>query len=335
VHPFAKLIRNPLLVLGADGCILEANSEADRSFAAKGAAAGAVFADRAQLAELIGRASGSGDTVLGVLDMRSTDGRQRFRVTALALRDREPIAYAIEFRQSEEDEFAALTERLRDLNDELHARRRAQAQVEEALSHNRILYRELQHRVKNNLQMLLALVSAAGRESADPGQKLFVQTLHSKLSALFDAQRLMYADQNAAGVRADQMLNSIADTVQVLSGSGVSIAVNADPLAVPNDTAFPLALIANELLTNAIKYGCPPPAGRVQLKLTESAKSAVLEVRDEGPGFDPATISRASSGLGLVRGLCRQIGGRLDVHNDGGTSAIVTFPLSEVRHDAF
>jgi two-component sensor histidine kinase len=252
----------------------------------------------------------------------------------LALRDQEPVVYAVELRKSEEDEFAALTERLRDLNNEVVARRSAQAQAEEALAHNGILYRELQHRVKNQLQMLLALVSVAGRESADPSQKLFVQTLQSKISALFDAQRLMYADRGAAGVQADQMLNSIADTVQSLNGSGVSVAVTADAVRVANDTAFPLALIANELLTNAVKYGCPSSSSRVHVNLTRRVGSAVLEITDEGPGFEPSKGSRASSGIGLVRGLCRQIGARLDIRSVGGTSVLVTFPLSETSHAA-
>ena len=309
------------------------NVEARRLFG-DCAAPGEVFARQDQLVELMSRVSETGEPVLGALDVLASDGPRRFRVSALALRDQDPIVYAVEFRKSEEDEFAALNERLRELNHEIVARQNAQAQVEEALLRNNTLYRELQHRVKNQLQMLLALVSVAGRESADPNQKLFVQGLHSKISALFDAQRLMYADTWAAGVQADQMLRSIADTVQSLNAAEVSVLIDADPVVIPNDTAFPLALIANELLTNAVKYGCSSLSSVVHLKLIRGDQTATLEVSDEGPGFDASNISRASSGVGLVRGLCRQIGARLDIRCEGGTSALVTFPLPEASHVA-
>jgi len=331
VDPAAKLIRNPLLVLDAAGVVTDMNTAAERLLGGRERGNG-VFADRAALNDLLWRASGSSEPTFAALDVGADGGVRRFRVVAVALRTAETPSYLLEIRQAEEDQFAALTSRLRELNAEIAERRRVQATLQESLAHNRVLYRELQHRVKNHLQMMLALVSAAGRESADPGHRHFVQMLQAKLSALFDAQRLMYAEQNAQGVRADHMLNSIAETVQSLAPDSASIEVRAEPLIVPNDIAFPVALIANELLTNAAKYGHHEAGTRACGSLRRIGSEVVLEVRDNGPGFVAPSSGRASSGLGLVRGLCRQIGGRLDIASDAGAVVTVTFPAPEALH---
>ena len=99
----------------------------------------------------------------------------------------------------------------------------------------------------------------------------------------------------------------------------------------PNDLAFPLALIANELLTNAVKYADGPNAA-VSLSFVRIGDEAVLTVRDNGPGFAPSASGPSSSGLGLVRGLCRQIGGQFTLQSDAGAVAIVSFPLAEAPH---
>lgn len=331
MHPFAKLARNPLLVVGDSGQIVETNAPARRLVGAR-AAIHEVFADAQAVEELLWRASGSSDPVLGALEMCPGFEPRTAPVSAIALRDGASIRYVIELRRAEDNQFAFLTQRVDELNAEIAERRLAQAQLEEALAHNQILYRELQHRVKNHLQMMLALVSAAGRESADPGNRAFVSTLQSKLSALFDAQRLMYADPGAHGVRADQMLQSVAQTVQSLAKDGVTVDVHAERLIVPNDVAFPVALIANELITNAVKYGAGPGADGVVATLERQGDEICLRVQDHGPGFAPPAAGRTSSGLGLVRGLCRQIGGRLHVDHERGAVVSVSFPIPEALH---
>ncbi|MDP1616059.1 sensor histidine kinase [Phenylobacterium sp.] len=328
----AKFIREPVIVFAGDGRIIEMNRSARARFGESADSWRHLFADLDRLQDLLERASGSAEPVLGALRMAgSTAGEADAKVEALALRREDGVGYAIKFRDMFGDQFAALTAQVRELNGEILVRRRVQVELEEALAHNKVLYRELQHRTKNHLQMILALVSSAGRESDDPGRKQFVKMLQSKLAALFDAQRLMYAEDAAHGLRVDHMLSALAETVQTLAGVRITIEVRAEPIVAPNDLAFPLALIANELLTNAVKYADGPGAA-VSLDFVREGGEAVLTVRDNGPGFAPAASGPSSSGLGLVRGLCRQIGGQLTIQSDDGAVAIVSFPLAEATH---
>ena len=75
-----------------------------------------------------------------------------------------------------------------------------------------------------------------------------------------------------------------------------------------NDTAMPLALILNELLTNGAKHGArDSAAGTVRVSLTEHEGRFELAVEDDGPGFELDSVRDTSSGLRLVRGFARQL----------------------------
>jgi two-component sensor histidine kinase len=83
-----------------------------------------------------------------------------------------------------------------------------------------------------------------------------------------------------------------------------------------NDAAMPLALILNELLTNAVKHGMKGRPGTIDVALERDGNGFVLTVQDEGPGFDLGVVGRRSSGLQLVQGLARQLRGRFDTRRD-------------------
>jgi two-component sensor histidine kinase len=88
----------------------------------------------------------------------------------------------------------------------------------------------------------------------------------------------------------------------------------------------PLALILNELVTNAAKYGTDREGrGTVRVALAGAEGRFTLVVEDDGPGFDLSEVRRRSSGLGLVMGLARQIGGNFRVERRGGARCVLEF----------
>jgi two-component sensor histidine kinase len=98
-----------------------------------------------------------------------------------------------------------------------------------------------------------------------------------------------------------------------------------------NDAAMPLALILNELLTNAVKHGSI--GGAIRVGLAHADGSYCLHVEDDGPGFElEAAQRKRSSGLGLVGGLARQLGGTFEVQRAKGARCIVRFPERSVTH---
>jgi anti-sigma regulatory factor (Ser/Thr protein kinase) len=97
---------------------------------------------------------------------------------------------------------------------------------------------------------------------------------------------------------------TVFETAKQTFPKEVNINYDADAIQLPNDAVMPLALIANELLTNAVTYGLNGrrSAGNISVRLTKENELFLLDVEEEGPGFDPPSIQRRSSRLALVQG---------------------------------
>jgi two-component sensor histidine kinase len=241
------------------------------------------------------------------------------------------LRLAIRCVPAESGEFSILARKVQELNAEIHARRRTQAGLEEALRRNETLLRELHHRVKNNIQLILGLFSAAERETNSQEVKTFLSDAKRRLIAIGTAQNLMYQSQQMRTLSLGPLLRALCEAIGVAFRTAGRIEVRTVDADVSNETAFPLALIVNELVTNAFKHGCPSAESVVEIVMDRDGADFVLSVRDGGPGIAADAPGRRSSGLGLVQGLCRQIGGSFTVENAGGARCIVRFPARTIE----
>lgn len=197
----------------------------------------------------------------------------------------------------------------------------------EAEANQRTLLMELNHRVKNNMQMLYSLLIAASREAYSEEARGVLVDASQRIAAMAAAQRLLYGEANPRSFRADELLRTICDGARQTSTNRIAIGVEAEPVHLSNDVAQPLALILNELLTNAIKYGISDrPDGEIRVALRRHSGNIVLSVQDDGAGFVPPETRRRASGLGLVRGLASQLNGRFAVIPSSGGNCVVSFP---------
>lgn len=189
------------------------------------------------------------------------------------------------------------------------ARARARADAHAELEH--ALLAESHHRVKNSLQTVADLLVLA--RPAGPDARAFDATGERIRAIAAVHERL--ADERGRAVRADALLTAVA------AAASAPARVDADPIELDPASAQRLAIVANELVTNAVRHGAPPVA--IELR---GLRPTVLCVRDAGGGADgdPAGI-----GLTLVRQITEQaLGGRftLDRDADGLTVARVEFP---------
>jgi PAS domain S-box-containing protein len=183
----------------------------------------------------------------------------------------------------------------------------------EAETQQRVLLRELNHRVKNNMQMLQSVLFVAGRKSNSDEARNILAEASSRVSAMAAAQRVLYGTTNATRFDPKEMILSVCKTLQQTFPPGIEIACDAASADLPNDAAMPLALILNELLTNAVKHGLRQEPGAIRVCFDTDGDCFVLRVEDDGPGFDLEPALQRSSGLELVRGLARQLRGELTV----------------------
>jgi PAS domain S-box-containing protein len=183
-----------------------------------------------------------------------------------------------------------------------------------AETQQRVLLRELNHRVKNNMQMLQSLLYAATRQTQNPEARKILEDASSRIGAMAAAQRVLYGTTDATRFSTAEFLDSVCQAAQQTFPSNVDILREAASGELDNDVAMPLALILNELLTNAVKYGAARE-NRIRVGLTFENGDYVLYVEDCGPGFDLQSVRPRSSGLKLVELLARQLRGRFEVTN--------------------
>jgi PAS domain S-box-containing protein len=201
------------------------------------------------------------------------------------------------------------------------------SQRKEAETQQRILFTELNHRTKNNMQTLHALLSAARRETTSPEAQEALGEAIRRIAAMAAAQTVLYRSDNAQAYRASDFLDAVCTSARQALGRGIALQCSEASGELSNDTAAPLALILNELITNAAKHGKNRRGdGSIAVQLRKHEGEFVLSVEDDGPGFDLAKASRRASGLGLVMGLVGQIGGTFAVDRTPGARCTIKFP---------
>jgi PAS domain S-box-containing protein len=195
----------------------------------------------------------------------------------------------------------------------------------QAETQQRMLLRELNHRVKNNMQMLQSLLYAAAKKTRNADAADILDEASKRITAMAAAQRVLYAT-DATSFQAGEFLEAVCQSAQQTLPPNVKIVRAPASGELSNDVAMPLALILNELLTNAAKYGVNGSGDCViRVGLTKEGDSFVLYVEDDGPGFDLNTVARRSSGLGLVQGLAGQLRGQFEVMRNPATRCTLRF----------
>jgi two-component sensor histidine kinase len=186
----------------------------------------------------------------------------------------------------------------------------------QAETQQRVLLNELNHRVKNNMQMLQSLLARAARNTRHAEARQVLGEASDRLAAMAAAQRVLYGTTDGTRFDGQEFLDAVCKTAQHAFPDGVRIACDSDVGPLRNDAAMPLALILNELLTNAVKHGMKDCPGTIQVGLERDGDALLLFVADAGPGFDLDAVMRQSSGLQLVQGLARQLRGRFEAQRN-------------------
>jgi len=190
----------------------------------------------------------------------------------------------------------------------------------------KVLLDELNHRVKNNMQMLHSLLRAAQRQTDNAEAQVVLADASQRVAAMAAAQQVLYDADHPTNYDSKDFIAAVCSTAKQSLGKTIDITWDACSAELPNDTAMPLALILNELLTNAAKHGTKGREGAsIRVALTRNPDAFVLHVDDDGEGFDLQKVRTRSSGLGLVIGLARQLGGTFSVERIPGARCVVRF----------
>jgi two-component sensor histidine kinase len=284
------------------------------------------------VATLLRRFSGTRQAVIGRLHLRASDGgvaKHRCRGCRIGgpTPPGEEVLLLVRLESVAHGQFRALTEKIVALNAEIRRTKRTQLQLEAALEQSDTLLRELHHRVKNNLQTLLGILSLAEQRATVPKAREVIGDARMRVEALAVLQRLLYAKGDLASVDGAAFLAAVCANVErAFRRPGITVRVQAAEAAVSLDVASALGLIANELLTNAFKHAFPDrKKGEISVRLSQEDGpdgALVLVVADDGRGLGPG--QEEGTGLTLVRGLAQQQGGACAIETAAGVRCTVT-----------
>ena len=200
------------------------------------------------------------------------------------------------------------------------------------LGENRdLVLKELYHRLHNNLQIVISLLRMTEKAIANASDREQLADLQRRIQALSALQEEFYRSEDFRRVDFAAFLERIAGSLADLAGGRIRLALRLEALELPVDLAVPFGLIANEVLTNALKHAYPDDrTGQLSVTLDAAADRAVLTVADDGAGYPEDLDLSVASGVGmrLIRRLADQIDGEVRFER-GETGALcrISVPL--------
>lgn len=215
---------------------------------------------------------------------------------------------------------------------ERHALAEERDRTRAALDANALLLREIGHRARNDLQMISAMLSLQSGNSADPAVRAALDEAIGRVEALGALYRQPLPEDERTGHDLANLVREIAETLVEASGrSDLAIAFDLAPVRIRPKAAGPLALVVNEVVSNAIRHAAPSRAGRLVLRVVRDGEDLVVTVEDDGIGV--TTADNGSFESTLIDALIRQIGGtnRIRSRQPAGTTIELRFPAGRIE----
>lgn len=197
-----------------------------------------------------------------------------------------------------------------------------------ALAEKDVLSRELQHRVRNNLHLIHAMLHMEGENQ--PAAEHSFHTIANRVQALAGVYDHLLGSGLARNIAFDQYLEKLCETLRRFQPGAVELV--HQPLVsvmVDLDTATAMGIAITELITNSYKHAFPGGRGKIEVALDYQGEAPVLTVQDNGVGIDPVQPTKRN-GLGLVRRLVEQISASIEVRRtQKGTCCEIVLPLAK------
>jgi PAS domain S-box-containing protein len=205
-------------------------------------------------------------------------------------------------------------------------RKNAENKVKESLNEKELLLREIHHRVKNNMQIISSLLNLQRSYIQDAEADNILQESQGRVKSMALVHEKLYQTDDLSKINVAEYIRSLSMNLfhSYTVKPGIKLTLDVGEVYFNIDTAVPLGLIINELVSNSLKYAfCDRENGEISISLKETDDSGIyhLKVRDDGVGF-PSDLdfnNTPSLGLKLVNTLVNQLDGEIELVTNGGT----------------
>lgn len=212
-------------------------------------------------------------------------------------------------------------------------RQRHEMSLKLALDRQRVLVKEINHRVKNSLSIVSSMLSMQARTSDDDHVKFSLEEAASRVATIARAHERLYQSTDVEQLDIGTYLAAVCEDLPSLSECKVHMEALAG-ITMSTDRAISLALIVVELVTNAVKYAYEGKAGPIWVAITRKDDDVKVSVRDHGRGLPDGFDLAANGGFGMriVQALASQLDAHVKpIRHDKGTEFVVRTPINERR----
>ncbi len=205
--------------------------------------------------------------------------------------------------------------------------------IEKSLREKDFLLKEIHHRVKNNLQVISSLLKLQSREITDKSAQLALDEGRNRVRSMALIHQNLYQKDNLTGIKMrdyiKQLAQELIDTYRI-DITKVNLNLDIDDINLDVDSAIPIGLIINELMTNSMKYAFSNNSrGEISIALSQESGVLLLQVGDDGKGFDPNQNSSNTFGQRLISAFAERLRADYSLTTDDGTQA--TFQIRDFK----
>jgi two-component sensor histidine kinase len=204
------------------------------------------------------------------------------------------------------------------------------------LGQKKTLAEELQHRVRNNMQLVYGMLSKQLEDTPDEIGKRGIRSIARRVSTLAQVYDNLLGSEMARTTDFGSYANALCHHIAEIQAADVKLTCDIESILLDLDTVTALGIVLAELVTNSYDHAFPTSAGSITVTIRAPSNAgglAIMTVGDTGPGFVPEFQSKRH-GLGLVQRLVEQIRGTIEVKSNHGTVWNIAFPVAAMKQAA-
>lgn len=215
---------------------------------------------------------------------------------------------------------------------DISAERKAQQELSRSLKEKQVMLAEIHHRVKNNLAVISGLLQMQMWRSENEDAASALKESQMRVHSIALVHEKLYQTENFSHIHFDDYIQELLDAINSTylgSNDKIQVVTELEEVVLNINQAIPCSLLLHELVVNSLKHAFSEQEdGIVQISLAKVKDEVRLKVEDNGKGLSPDDSD--SLGMTLVKTLCKQLEGEIEISSNNGAIITITFTLEEV-----
>lgn len=204
--------------------------------------------------------------------------------------------------------------------------------LNKALEEKEVLLKEIDHRVKNNMQIIISLLSLQSRYFEEVEVVEFFKDSINRVKSMAMIHEKVFQSENLSSIDFGKYIPTLVSGILSSYGADSKVKINIEDIHLNIDTAIPCGLIINELVTNSLKHAFTGDDGEILVEMDSDADDwFTLIVSDNGKGIPEDINMNKALGLRLVDTLIKQLDADMEIQRKGGTRFEIKF--RELRYN--